>query len=332
MLFRRRLVTALVSLSLISISAHAAGARRWDMTPSLRSEKPLMLVSDIDDTIKRTHVLSTRGTILNGPRTRNSFQGMSDLYVAWACDTTATTERARCRQRQSLTRTADRLIAYVTAAKGKLQMFGSLFLKNSGFPIGLFIGRDQSDAEVSALFATPAAEVPDPPDLPEKYPPTLDYKIATVRKLIEDYPEYDFILIGDNGEKDVPAYHAVTTWARTHRSNTRIHTFIHQVYDWQKGVPPADGQSLYVTAGDLGLELYRRGLLSEEGLGIALTQTLRALQRDEESVFPDFLDCEELLAPGRLPQMPDDLTSATAAQAERLLRVLKRYCDRSPLS
>lgn len=316
----------LINLETKALSRSMMSATLIALTLTLRvvsaEAKPLMMVSDIDDTIKRTNVLSSRGILFNGPRTRNSFKGMSDLYVAWACDTVSKAELDRCLMRQAMTRNNDRLVTYVTAAKGKLQMFGNLFLKNSGFPVGLFIGREESETDVAETFARERVES-------EAYPQTLEFKVATIKKLIADYRDRDFVLVGDNGEKDVAAYAAVAQWAAKAYPGMRVHTFIHQVYHWKDGVAPRADQDIYVTAGDLGLELYRRGLLSESALVRALDGTLNALKANDEDVFPPFLDCRPMLASNRFPTIPDGLSPVTQTRVEHLLTVLKKYCSRA---
>ncbi len=314
--FSRALALGLVATGLIASDGAAAA-------PRLRSTRPVMLVSDIDDTIKRTNVLSKRGILLNGPRTTNPFEGMNELYAQLICDTVTAAERARCISRQALTRAQNRQVVYVTAAKGSLQMFGSLFLERSGFPVGLFIGREQIDSNSNSTEISSPSE-----DLSERYPHTLEYKIETIQKLIADYPEFDFILVGDNGEKDVAAYDAVAKWAAKRHPQAKIHSFIHQVYDWNEGVPPVANQTLYVTGGDLGIELYRRGLMSEHGLSKALDATLKAVKRDSSDVFPPFMNCRSFLDPDHFPKMPEGLSAPVEARVTHLFNALKRQCSR----
>lgn len=314
----RLLLAFVLGFGLIILTAKPARA----IARSVGAGRPMILISDIDDTIKRTNVLSTRGVILNGPRTTNVFRGMNDLYVLFACDTVVSSERNRCLARQGLTMAQNRKIVYVTAARGRLQMFGNLFLKNSGFPIGLFIGREQTDTDLADSVSGPG------PDLSEGYPNTLEYKIETVKKLMQDYREFDFVLVGDNGEKDVAAYDAVQKWAARNLPQIRVHTFIHQVYDWREGVSPATNQTLYVTGGDLAIEFFRRGLLSERALANSIDQTLKAIRANDEDVFPGFLDCRPILSAKRFPKVPDNLSASTAARAELMLVTLKKYCSR----
>lgn len=83
-----------------------------------------LLVSDIDDTIKASHVLNTRDSVANGKRVKNSFAGMSELY-------------------NILSRAISDLdFVYLSnAPKALMYLPHSLFLKVNQFPKGQLITR-----------------------------------------------------------------------------------------------------------------------------------------------------------------------------------------------
>jgi hypothetical protein len=87
-----------------------------------------LLVSDIDDTIKISHVLDLLSSIANADRTGNHFRGMSEVYQALLADNPGMT------------------FTYVTNAPGWLM--GSLhaqFLLQNHFPTGRLYLRDDSN-------------------------------------------------------------------------------------------------------------------------------------------------------------------------------------------
>jgi hypothetical protein len=290
---------------------------------SVSAPRPLMLISDVDDTIKRTNVLSLTGLILNGPRTTNPFGAMNILYNAWICDPLRMrkNDHARCMARDGAARVKNRKMAYVTAAPWKLQNFARSFLRDSGFPTGIFKGHNFEGQEENFVTEIQVEEL-------MGLPGTLEFKVEAITALMKAHSGFDFILIGDNGEKDVAAYDAIGAWAARNLPRATVHSYIHQVYNYRDGVKPKDDQAIYVTAADLATEFYRQGYLSEVALAHVIDQTFRAMKLDEISVFPKYMDCRHIVNPARFPKIPDGLTPSTAARIQKLLGILKSQCSR----
>lgn len=90
---------------------------------SLPSFSQTLLISDIDDTIKVSHIRSLKGAISNAFRTNNIFKGMADLYKATAKD-------------------SDAKIFYLTNAPEKILGYShKLTLRNGKFPAGQLLLR-----------------------------------------------------------------------------------------------------------------------------------------------------------------------------------------------
>ncbi|WP_417336468.1 phosphatase domain-containing protein [Halobacteriovorax marinus] len=235
-----------------------------------------LVISDIDDTLKRTNVL---GYFTGGLRSTNPFIGLPELFNDFLCNEEETqAKRDYCKKFRGHNHSLNRSLIYVTAASGRLQMFGREFISRSGFPqvavIGKETGRD-----------------------------TLEYKVSVVSEIVKASNYDEIILIGDNGEHDVGAYKAVSEAF----PNKKITTYIHQVYnpshkdgDEKKGVDLAPGQVAYFTGSDLALEFYAKGLISEKQLKNIVSKVHRYINsRDEdlyEQVVPEWSDCRPFMA------------------------------------
>jgi hypothetical protein len=126
----------------------------------------IMVVSDIDDTIKWSHILGPE-VLVDGLNYHLAFKGMPELYTSLA--------------------SAGAKVVYVTGAPdvliAKLQInsIPQKVISTNRFP--------QGDIFLHQLGES-----------------TEDFKVATITKIIKDDPTLDLILIGDNGEKDVETY------------------------------------------------------------------------------------------------------------------------------
>ncbi len=136
---------------------------------SLKLHAFTLVVSDIDDTIKTTHIagsLMTKPQILaNAVLTKNKFAGMSELYS------------------QILLQNTDAQIIYLSAApKYIASNLYSKFLRESNFPM--------------------------PSNLVLKHilDDTFFYKTSYIQKWINEFKPSKLILVGDNGQKDEQIY------------------------------------------------------------------------------------------------------------------------------
>ena len=152
-------------------------------------EAGIIVISDIDDTIKVTAVGNRNATL------RNTFlmpfkavDGMPELYRGWA----ATNHAA---------------FLYVSASPWQLYAPLADFLRDSNFPAGAFFLKtvDFKDKTFFALFQSPD-----------------QYKPGVIEPLMKRFPHRKFVLVGDSGEQDPEIYAAL---ARKYPDQIR-HIFI----------------------------------------------------------------------------------------------------------
>ena len=131
----------------------------------------LSVVSDIDDTIKHSHVRDRRELMLNTfAREFTAVPGMAERYQALAAQAVA--------------------VHYVSS--GPIQLYPPLaaFLIDAGFPPGSVHLRDST----SLQNVVPTHAI------------SYAHKLSTIRTLLDDFPGRQFVLIGDSGEADPEIY------------------------------------------------------------------------------------------------------------------------------
>lgn len=139
----------------------------------LVSEEGLSIISDIDDTIKDSHVLDkqllVRNTFVNP---LHSVAGMSDLYQAYAA--------------------ANKTLAFHYVSSSPLQLFPLLteFLQQEKFPPGSLHLRQIK--LIDELFKEGSS--------------SQRHKHKQIRELLKQFPKRRFVLIGDSGEADPEIY------------------------------------------------------------------------------------------------------------------------------
>ncbi|WP_372655482.1 phosphatase domain-containing protein [Halobacteriovorax sp.] len=262
-----------------------------------------LVISDVDDTLKRTNVL---GYMLGGLRSTNPFIGLPALFNNFLCDAETTLEAKKfCIKFRGLNHSKERSLVYVTAATGRLQLFGREFISRSNFPQVPFIGKEIGQD-------------------------TLEYKVDTLKEIISGGEYDEIILIGDNGEHDVAAYKAVTDAF----PKRKISTFIHLVYnpyhkdDEKAGVALAKGQIPYFTASDLSVEFFARKLISESQLNSISREVFKYISSndsyDYEQVMPDWSSCRPFISNYKRPEVK--LSENTKYVLEAVERQLIRVC------
>lgn len=138
----------------------------------LLAEEGLTVISDIDDTVKISHVLDKkkllRATFLEEFR---AVEGMAERYRRW------TQEGAH--------------IHFVSSSPWQLFPELEAFLLQAGFPAATFSLKPfrVKDASVLSLLEDP-----------------LGSKTETIGAILERFPRRRFILVGDSGEKDPEVY------------------------------------------------------------------------------------------------------------------------------
>jgi hypothetical protein len=181
-------------------------------------------VSDIDDTIKWSHILGPE-ILVDGLDYRLAFKGMPELYTSLA--------------------NAGAAIAYVTGAPdiliAKLQInsIPQKIVSTNHFPDG-------------EIFLHQLGES------------TEDFKVATITRIMKDNPAAEFILVGDNGEKDVETYTRVRQDPEIGSRVQRV--FIHKIYNGGSSLEPMADQYPFVTAADLAAMLYGSNFINAEDL------------------------------------------------------------------
>ena len=142
----------------------------------LIEETGLSVISDIDDTIKITQVRDRRATLRNTfLRPFEPTPGMAELY-------------------QNLARSNHAEFHYVSASPWQLYLPLAEFIRTNGFPSGTFALKQfrWKDRSFLSLFADP-----------EKYKPSV------IEPLLKRFPNRQFLLIGDSGERDPEVYAAL---------------------------------------------------------------------------------------------------------------------------
>ncbi len=136
------------------------------------SAQGISVISDIDDTIKQSNVLDKKQLMKNTfLKEFSAVPGMASVYKNW--------------------QTQGAGFHYVSSSPWQLYPALNEFIGRSGFPNGsmhlkLFRVKDSSFFN---MF-----------DAPE------ESKIPTISKLLESYPQRQFILVGDSGERDPEIY------------------------------------------------------------------------------------------------------------------------------
>lgn len=132
----------------------------------------LSVISDIDDTIKISSVGNRRELLRNTfCRPMTPVPGMAGVYRAW--------EKSGAR------------FHYVSASPWQLYEPLSAFTRSNRFPAGTFHLKQVgvTDGSLRRLF-----------DSPE------EYKVPVIEELLARFPNRQFILVGDSGEKDPEIY------------------------------------------------------------------------------------------------------------------------------
>ncbi|KAI8356078.1 hypothetical protein EDC96DRAFT_515705 [Choanephora cucurbitarum] len=147
----------------------------YDGWISLIEPDGVSVISDIDDTIKQTHVTSGARTVLN-----NTFFYPSQPVPGMA---------AHYRQWYQLG------ISFHYVSNSPIQLARMLlnFLQNHQFPPGSLHLRDLRHI-LSELIEPPGQS-----------------KIETIRAILKDFPHRQFVLIGDSGESDLDVYTQIAT-------------------------------------------------------------------------------------------------------------------------
>lgn len=194
----------------------------------------VLVVSDVDDTLKESYVLNRVEVVKRATRTEPAmaFPGIAKAFRAIDRDLRDRGHEVR--------------YAYVSSAPAQIMTrFHAEFLQRSRFPQGTLDLRPLWDSE--------------------------DYKVSTIRSII-GFHRPDFVLmIGDHSEKDPRVYSRIGEELRSAR--IPFLTFIRQVYGPEENPASFEaGQYAFVSTAEFALGLYDAGILAASSLRDELVQ------------------------------------------------------------
>ena len=156
--------------------------RHFSSVIRLIPPKGLSIISDIDDTIKDSHVLNKQELIKNTLlRPAKPVNNMNQWYQCLE-----NTYKKKNTNNNSAT-----YFHYISASPWQLYPMLNEFLEQYQFPEGSLYLRKFRIKDSSFFYFLK---------------PSMKYKILTITKLMKQFPERDFILIGDSSEHDPEVY------------------------------------------------------------------------------------------------------------------------------
>ncbi len=243
------------------------------LAKSLESPAPkVLLISDIDDTIKVSHVLSYKSwdpsVVLRIINSTTPFKGMASLYQ--------TIKNQNYPQFN---------MVYLSNALSK--KFGLSFIenshrkliKNNGFPEGEMRLKDVAFDK--------------------------EHKIKTIREMVKKYNPTVVIMIGDNGEQDAVVYNQAAEELK--KQGIYSVTYIHQLYwsqsEEEKGQLLKLGQTGYATPFEIAYDLYFRKLMNQTSLDWMVKNIIPDISQEKSKfflidiltavTFPSFKNCAD---------------------------------------
>lgn len=235
-----------------------------------QAKERILLISDIDDTIKVSHVISYKSwspsVLLRTWDSNTPFAGMAALYQL------ALNENPGVNK-----------IAYLSNAPSKdtgveyLQNSHESFLKNNSFPQGQLILRD-------VIFDS-------------------DHKNKTIRKLVAEHNPTLVMMVGDNGENDVNVYEQARQ--ELQEQGIRSVIYIHQLYSSRDkkeiGKTLHPGQIGYATSVEVALDLHQKGLMADTQMAWMYEKVIPYILSVRNNLFdvltsisfPSFKKCDD---------------------------------------
>lgn len=156
----------------ISYQVYTGDQRRFVGESQLLPPEGVSIISDIDDTIKDSHVADKKALLANTfLKEFVAVDGMAGLYQQWQSQGAA--------------------FHYLSASPWQLYPALNDFIRDQGFPKGDFSLRyfRVKDRSFYELFASP-----------------FEYKTNAIEDIIRRYPQRKFALIGDSTESDPEVY------------------------------------------------------------------------------------------------------------------------------
>lgn len=235
----------------------------------------VLVISDVDDTLKVSHILNPIRATARVANFSAHFTGMSELFQLLQ------------QQPQTMTR-----FIYLSNAPADIAGYATLlnahqrFLRHHNFPVGTLSLRDD-------LF-------------------DRNHKITEIRKLVSSEKPDAVIFLGDNGERDTEIYE--TAVLEFQGRGTKFITFIHQLYKVKPafsdglffaeiGKELRPGQVGFVTAVEIALELEKQGMLNTQSLQWIIDNLAPYIARETifepdtfgSITFPSFKKCQNFV-------------------------------------
>jgi hypothetical protein len=221
-----------------------------------------LIVSDIDDTIKVSHVRDQFDMVWYSQITTNPFRGMSYVYSVILNEDLYNNYEP------------DSEVIYVTNARDYL-MFRShtKFIEDNYFPKGKIFFQTSSN--------------------------NADHKYNTIKAYLEKNKFDTLIMVGDNGQEDINFYSRIT---EEFKDRIFIRTYIRQVYGAPTEVVPyAKGQIPFVSPLEILEDLEENNLLSLENYYSVANVIAQEIIDDTGDVnpykpqyFPEWLNCKNM--------------------------------------
>ena len=258
-------------LIILILSQLFASQAAFAKTATTMSPK-VLLISDIDDTIKVSHVLSYKSwdpaVALRVLNSTTPFKGMASLYQTL--------------KNQSYSQFN---VVYLSNAPSK--KFGITFIekshrkliKNNGFPEGDLLFKDMAFDK--------------------------DHKIKSIREMVKKYKPEVVIMIGDNGEQDAIIYSQAAEEFKTQGLHSL--TYIHQLYgsksEKEKGQLLRVGQIGYTTPFEIAYDLYLKNLMNQTSIEWMVKNIIPDIKNEKSKfflvdiltavTFPSFKNCTD---------------------------------------
>ncbi|MGZ3788100.1 MAG: phosphatase domain-containing protein [Bacteriovorax sp.] len=226
----------------------------------------VVIVSDIDDTIKRSHILGVTHGVATAALSTPEFSGMAELYTELASEFKARSKEVK--------------IYYVSnAPEGIMNKPHEELLDFNKFPKGELV--------LAGLF--------------EK-----NHKENVISKIIETENPETVIFLGDNGEDDVYVYNNMTKKYSTRaiKFSTYIRVAYHidqeAVRGEKVGKPLFENQMGFATATEISYDLFSKDLIGETAVVNIAQSTLspnlllpEKLHSDTKTHLPYWYDCRD---------------------------------------
>ena len=262
------ILSALLVISVVHLSAVAQTTpRNTSQNTVNNSVKKILLVSDIDDTIKVSNILSFSAKYLRALNITTPFTGMSQLYQLLAYEHTQNIQ-----------------IAYLSNAPQEIQGIEVMRVSHEKFLM---------------LNEFPAGDLLLRADLEDQ-----NHKINSIRELVINLKPDVVIMVGDNGERDVQVYAQATSELKA--LGIPSITYIHQVYSaknmfFSVGQELAIGQIGFVTAFEIALDLNSKQMLSQDSMDWMTKEVMPLILSENAEdtdifgsvAFPSFMDCRD---------------------------------------